>query len=242
VQNVRVICKALVFGLVGCVVTLGVAWARAVDLPPLSSYTNIATWRPASPGDLPGYLRNLWPAPQLVAEPNRDWGMTETRVAGAVPHPETTGPDALVWHKGPYSQVLHRWSFGWPARAVYNDMFELQSQLVPPPTFKQFLVASTAAAGWRYSPWPIAVHPLGFAIDAVLYGAAIACLAWGVPVWRRALRRRANRCERCAYSLVGIADRPCPECGHQRSLPSAGRADCAYGMASRPGVSARLLR
>ncbi len=60
--------------------------------------------------------------------------------------------------------------------------------------------------------WP------GFLADSLVFGAGwLALLAgpgFAIRFVRRALRRRAGRCERCAYDLRGLPrDAPCPECG-----------------------------
>jgi hypothetical protein len=67
--------------------------------------------------------------------------------------------------------------------------------------------------GWLDSAVAVWLVARGF--DPLVVGAPAAVLAWLVGRgWRRReARRRAGRCERCAYDLTGNVSRVCPECG-----------------------------
>jgi hypothetical protein len=66
--------------------------------------------------------------------------------------------------------------------------------------------------GWRALPYrPVWI---GFALDTIVYAAALWCLFLLLPGrWRR--RRRAKRgwCIACGYDLRGHDHAACPECG-----------------------------
>jgi hypothetical protein len=50
--------------------------------------------------------------------------------------------------------------------------------------------------------------------------AALAAIAYFLPVFRRARLRTQGRCVNCGYRLVGILSERCPECGQPTSSPS----------------------
>ncbi|MBC7772468.1 MAG: hypothetical protein H7210_08250, partial [Pyrinomonadaceae bacterium] len=60
------------------------------------------------------------------------------------------------------------------------------------------------------------LHPIwrGIIVNSLFYATVWAGLFVGIGMVRRALRRRAGRCTRCAYDLRGLpAGTRCPECG-----------------------------
>ena len=73
---------------------------------------------------------------------------------------------------------------------------------------------------------PLAPIPLGFLLDTLLFSGAWWLIAAGPRDVRRWWRRRQSRCERCGYSLSGLAAGvPCPECGEPR--PESAKQPCA---------------
>jgi hypothetical protein len=61
---------------------------------------------------------------------------------------------------------------------------------------------------------PLAPIPLGFLVDTLAFSTAWWLMLAGPRDVRRWWRRRQARCERCGYSLAGLAaGMPCPECG-----------------------------
>lgn len=72
------------------------------------------------------------------------------------------------------------------------------------------------------------LHPIwrGIIVDSLIYAAAWATMFIGIGTIRRALRRRAGRCTRCAYDLSGLRSGTlCPECGSARGAHPTPRAE-----------------
>jgi len=62
-----------------------------------------------------------------------------------------------------------------------------------------------------------------FALNTLVYAAAIAGAALAARSLRRMIRARRNRCLRCNYDLRGAAHEQCPECGLPCARPQAVR-------------------
>ncbi len=77
------------------------------------------------------------------------------------------------------------------ATGQWNQSFSIRSTILP------------------YRPlWP------GFLANTAIYALALWLPFFGATAWRRARRRRRNRCPACGYSRAGLAAHaPCPECG-----------------------------
>ncbi|HYF13522.1 MAG TPA: hypothetical protein VD971_00470 [Phycisphaerales bacterium] len=88
---------------------------------------------------------------------------------------------------------------------------------------------------WREFPLILPLRPMwpGFAVNTLLYAAAIggACAAWrSVRAWRR---RTRGLCARCAYPVVPSgAVSACPECGEPYKAAHAGSFAVAPAEAS----------
>lgn len=96
---------------------------------------------------------------------------------------------------------------GWPLRWARSEGW-VDHDATPP---------RLVQAGWH--GWT-GVLPLGFAGNTVVFALFWAALAVTFVRTRRSWRRRRGRCPMCAYSLAGLADAGCPECGWLRVRPA----------------------
>jgi len=135
----------------------------------------------------------------------RDWGSLERVVREADPSVASSGADD---------------SRGWPFRAMWCEIVAAPSG----PGMRMWdmhggVVVSGARAVDLADVRVLPLRPIwqGFAADVAVYWAAwlagMMLVTWGVGAWRR----KQGWCVRCGYDLIGTSDRPCPECGWNRS-------------------------
>ena len=213
--------------LVGVSTTVVVAWLAAATSDLQRYYGE--THRAAQPSDLPAYLRDIWPPPVRVSHRQLGgWAVTAEEITCC------DDPDVFEreWTQGvptPPRPSVMRLSFGWPMRAMYYEVpahgggrpsrAELQE------FFTQFSSAAGFREGKRFPDWiphasgsfraiPLAVLPLGFAVNTVVLAGLFAAMVRGPGMLRRWRRRRRGLCARCGYARAGLAEgAPCPECG-----------------------------
>lgn len=170
--------------------------------------------------DAPGVKQ---PEPASLTRRPRDW-------RGRVLVPWATGPDA--WPTGQRAERMEVKAAGWPWRAAWC---EVKAERLPSRGGHIWRVAGGLALDQDIrvaapSAWPpdypgiIPLRPLwlGLLGNVAVWSSAWAALAWGPGGLIRWRRRRSNRCERCGYSLAGLASPTlCPECAYP-TITSAG--------------------
>jgi hypothetical protein len=218
----------------GAMMTVAVAWAcalwapaREFDRASASNGSRHEGHFSAQAGDsglmwdeLEGRVPTTWPRPTA---PHVWWQLVELRgpglrvlalnVSRSTPGAFVVGPDHLA----------QEYQAGWPMTAFSGDRLHADGLRVlrAPPQ----LAGALAAPAWLHPRGAIGylldgermvpLRPLwmGLGVNAVLYGAALWCVARagrGVRAWDR---RRRGACGGCGYDLRGIASTLCPECG-----------------------------
>jgi hypothetical protein len=129
---------------------------------------------------------------------------------------------------------VHRWmedvgtvehyEFGWPMRsmqyvAVYDGTWLFHDHRIIAGGWRPR--ASERAANYQAAALPLIPIWPGFAINTLLYGAALWLLLAGPGALRRIMRRRRGRCPKCNYDLRGVSGVGCPECGRGRKPEAA---------------------
>jgi hypothetical protein len=131
--------------------------------------------------------------------------------------------DGRLWHYDPWPEEPTGWmrmppsnappgsskttrAFGWPFRCLIRE-----GTLVPPIASG----SSTPPTSPRITI-PNRVYLPGLLADVGVYAAPVFVMGWCVGASRRCRRRRRGACEGCGYSLVGLTDGVCPECGSAR--------------------------
>lgn len=120
-----------------------------------------------------------------------------------------------------YDQILE--SHGWPRRAMYSELRTTQRGMLHRLNATTTLHWGVAVADIPFArsivPHKQAVLPLrpiwpGLLANTAIFAAPWAVLLFGVPLARRAVRRKRGLCEGCGYSRRGLpAGTNCPECG-----------------------------
>jgi hypothetical protein len=209
----------------GVAITALIAWLAAMSSN--IEWHRAESKRAAISSDVPSYLRTVFPSPIEVSQTDLGFASSEVEVWCCA------DPDILnkkyEWNEGPLRPTISRFSFGWPMRAMYYDMFLASGGTRQD---RQGLFARCeAVAGWRaikrFPRWvplasggggframPRAVLPIGFAVDALTIGLTLPMLALAFRAFRRWRRQRRGLCTLCGYSRTGLSvDTKCPECG-----------------------------
>lgn len=118
---------------------------------------------------------------------------------------------------------MNAWRIGWPLRSlgayrhvhVYPNARQ-STKLVKwrAPWVQAWMnghIQPPAKPGDPPRVWPMYPIVTGFALNTVIYAAALAGVIWGAGWTKRWRRRRRGMCERCGYEVAGLA--MCPECG-----------------------------
>jgi len=117
--------------------------------------------------------------------------------------------------------VIMQKAYGWPCRSLYwnwdNGVNQVNTRPGEPITRAIRLPQRQAQFGTlsldERRALPLAVIPIGFAMNTLLYAAAMWLLIPGPFALRRAIRRRQGRCVACGYDLRGAEHERCSECG-----------------------------
>lgn len=110
-----------------------------------------------------------------------------------------------------YCRVL---SSGLPFRCAYLVELQWTEGGVPYSQTRGAFNRATAKT-WNLGGIPFLPAWPGLLLNMASSGTAVSAAVWGVPGFRRWKRRRAGRCEQCAYDRAGLRGAPCPECGFE---------------------------
>jgi hypothetical protein len=203
-----------------------IAWAGALWAP--------LTWGPEKPIELEeGQLWGEWPVPvpwPLLYTPS-DIARAGGRVLSATRYAYHHGESMdAIYESGMGSERVQLnknadlYDAGWPWPALRWTVFWQERRHFGGPTLARFdrRAVTVAASGWPApSLWNVGGNrrvPLmarwGLLWDTLVYACAIAAVAWGPRIVRRATRGWRGCCVACGYDRRGLpAEAVCPECG-----------------------------
>jgi hypothetical protein len=199
--------NACVSAVIGCVVTIAVAFGICLNMP-----------RHVSGGWGAGVLPRLdsaiaeWPLPPLPGweAPDRGWVRSGFGIeaAGGIGYRGRAADGQPI----STSDLLRieRWSFGWPWYALRGEIVvEMDASAgYRPMTGSYWSVIPVGSRGFCL-PWvPLVV---GIIADTVFWGLAVFALLSGYRWFIRRRRRKRGECPECRY-VIG-AGAGCPECG-----------------------------
>lgn len=106
-------------------------------------------------------------------------------------------------------------TFGWPMRSA--SYFAASSSASGDLDILTGIVVSSTPFTSNVVPRviPLRIHWPGAIANTLLYAAVIFMTVTFVPMARRTIRRRADRCTACGYDLRGTTHTVCPECGNE---------------------------
>jgi len=206
--------KLIQWLLLGAVVNIAVAWACTIAAnPDVLGQQSVAV-----DDDIPGWpagAPSQWPPPHY-SELGWSFGFEiESFMVDDLNPAENWRPDWQCWR-------ALRTDAGWPLRSMRSIWFEqrVSEQVCETSGFLRggmTIHSNNLKASWaskrfgRMPLWP------GFAINTLIYAAALWMLFAGPFALRRANRRRRGRCVVCGYDLRGRGrgqeHAKCPECG-----------------------------
>lgn len=230
----RVMQRIIIFGILGAVVTVGVAWGVVVSRE---------RYRGFSPSLDIGWLRASSAAGQeqrlhdAYGRSNEDafgaWWHVQVLLSDA--QERTTLPDLqretpswvidfLSAERLDELREESTWHYmeasGWPMLALCGGcVMDMKGRLSQVSSTEWAIIPPWAVApgqpltGREFKFLPLRPIWPGFLVNSALAGILLWAL-WTLPgVLRRTIRRRRGLCLRCGYDLRGRADAPCPECG-----------------------------
>jgi hypothetical protein len=228
----RIVGFVLVFGLLGVVVTIGVAWGAAwMEGPSIREFRVIdvrqVNGRPPSAGPVLSEVATNRMTARVTAWsrlPEGTYPIYDSRSPGETPW---WVPDLLWCDESKLDFELFcsgervamtRWeAAGWPLPALRCGAANMHT-----PDGKGWMIGGDRGVWtWRMGsftspPKSVPVEPvwMGLIGDTVIYGAALFVLWWSPGAIRRAVRGRRGECLRCGYDLRGRSgETACPECG-----------------------------
>ena len=239
--RVRLIAWVTVCTLFGAAVTIGVAWFAAryagdegVEYSMTFSFPDpfVAWWNAHCPWD-DGVFRSN--ALESGPFPDVDEHSSHLVEVGGTVMPIWSyhcarAPGLTMnraWHQFDDQRgvmTAYRLSAGWPMHALVGSCWE-RSQSNTAETSEQVFVHAIDIASMvdrgNGGEWdfmferfiPYGIRSVGFIVDTIVYGGALALLRFGVPAVRASWRRRRSRCAACGYRLVNTSGERCPECG-----------------------------
>jgi hypothetical protein len=204
-KPVAILTRLLIAGLIGAVVTVGVAWYAVVRGQWAKTEWNgyeptTASW--------PINVPESWGRPEQAKRASR-WAWSLRYLESLHPRDPRDDFDGTRWVRG----GLMEYRAGWPVTALKGCTYH---------------GVGVTGDGW-FALWRIELGSSGkiflplspiwpsFGVNMVLYAA----LVWGLyrlpPAIRGRSRRRAGRCMRCGYDRAGLAaEAACPECGEAK--------------------------
>lgn len=191
----------------------------------------------------PQELQGRWPGPVP-----QEW---REQPSGIVVHPQrrfSTWSVAWDWQSfqgrgDDWYYELNVWRMGWPLRSLGSyrhaekhilgvSYGEIRDTAWRPAWNLAWLKGYVQRPVWAGDPprvWPLYPIASGFALNTVIYAAALAGVWWAAGWAKRWRRRRRGLCERCGYEVAGLAI--CPECG----VPCGQGRTAANGQSSKCG-------
>ncbi len=225
--------RVVLFLLLGAIVNVAVAWGCALSVD-LGVYTAVrfgartvaAFHRDLRETDFDGWklMRRAAPGGRVVAVvPEKASAPRGSANPDDVPADAASAYRRLCkytdrpvnWPPGSWKSLVDQ-SRGWPMLAMCCQ-YEYNSY-IPGTTFVvngieiddgQTVIGEAIVLPLR-PIWP------GFAINTILYAAALWTLTLGPFTARRAIRRKRGWCLKCGYDLRGEFSAGCSECGWQR--------------------------
>jgi hypothetical protein len=182
-----------------------------------------------------------WPGPVP-----RQWN---TQPSGIVVHPQRRSSAwgvAWDWQSfqgrgDDWHYELNVWRIGWPVRSLgayrhvekhelgvsYGEVWDKRWRPEWNRVWLSGYVQRPAKPGDPPRVWPLYPIVPGFALNTVIYAAALAGVILGAGWAKRRRRRRRGLCEGCGYEVAGLA--MCPECG----VPFGQGSKAANGQSSK---------
>jgi hypothetical protein len=216
---------AILFGVLGGMMTWGVSWAcaRWVDVP-----VDIKRMRtgPAERGWIVSVYHGPGATRVSTTPDNGEWILKTRGVFEIPPWSRANELPSLEEFEDPRLPSTIEYAYGWPWRSmlVVSRTQVYSTAGVGVPIREQ----SVSGVAWRDTmlPWtaparllPMRILPAGFVLNSVLYGLML-WLLWLTPgVVRARVRMWRGACPRCGYDLRSSslgADASCPECGDCR--------------------------
>ena len=209
----RLAARVLVFMVIGAVINVVVAWACVAA-------ARASTNHPAEPDrhdrrwalDMPEGYRD---SSAVLTVSRAHFGVSRVSWFVMLNGERTAGESSEL--KGERTYSVNFVDGGWPMRSLWYRTFGTE----PGPPHPEGVMAwvrrgvrlTAVTPGVRMYPMVLAIAPLwgGFAVNTLLYGAAVAVPVMLPRAVRRAVRRRRGQCEACAYPVGASA--VCTECG-----------------------------
>ena len=175
-----------------------------------------------------------WYGPWIEAESSATAPISRLTIAapsGAAPAEAFLAPwgriraSSALCGPGEYQQLIDD-ARGWPLRSMWCGWGTLESCSRPFPTDEPLAhgIPLQSRNVWPLSPmpWkralPLAIWPLGFAVNTLFYAAILWLLICSPFLLRRFIRSSRGLCPACAYPM---SDSPiCTECGKELPKPA----------------------
>lgn len=126
--------------------------------------------------------------------------------------------------------------FGWPFKSLSQWHAQLEQPEGPSPLFTYFdciKFKGRFLGAWR-PRLPLSPLPLGFIANTLIFGLLVYISSYSPGVVVRCTRSLRNRCPKCGYTLAGLTEARCPECG-RAFKPTPHRPQRTAAAAERTG-------
>jgi hypothetical protein len=160
-----------------------------------------------------------WPVPRQDWPPPTCRNSTNAKTV-LIEHFYRQGFDA----RGKFeSRGVMKFSFGAPFRCLYyvvaldNNAGTRNSVVPTSPVYDGVRLPRPLQRRGPYSSLPIAIEPMGFVYNTIIYSVLLLAVAFGFQSARRRWRMRRGLCAECGYDVSATALSSCPECGSSLS-------------------------